>query len=131
MSTKTNKTATEAEKGFEEMTGSNTQPPTNKTGRKMKEVTRPAMVEFDVIGKIAAGTIVAITEGETQFGAARFLQLVSDEGEKLSVCLSSSMALYDWDAMTGKYVEIEYTGEEKSKKNKGKTFKTFAIRAEE
>jgi hypothetical protein len=105
------------------MTGSKT--------RNMKTMTRPAMVEFDAIGKTAAGTITAITTGETQFGEAQFLQLLTDEGEKQSVCMSSSMALYDWDEMIGKYVEIEYTGEEKSKKNKGKTFKTFDIRCEE
>ena len=99
--------------------------------RKMKAVTRPQMVSFDEIGTTAAGVLTAITEGETQFGTAEFLQMVTDEGEKISVCISSALALYDWESLMGAYVEIEYTGDEKSKKNKGKTFKTFDLRVAE
>lgn len=109
----------------------NPNPPARSSRRNMKKVTRPTMFEFDEIGIVACGTILGITEGETQFGPAEFLQLIQDDGEKISVCISSALALYDWEELTGKYVEIEYTGEEKSKKNKGKTFKTFEISSED
>lgn len=101
------------------------------SARKLVKVEKPVLFEFDEIGKIAAGTILGITEGETQYGTARFLQMLSDDGDKFSVCISASLNLVDWEDLEGLYCEIEYTGEEKSKKNKGKTFKTFEIRHEQ
>ena len=106
------------------------QTPAAGSKRVLVKVERPTMVEFDSIGVTAAGTLVGITQGITQFGEAEFLQLRTDDGQKTSVCISSSMALVDWEELQGLYVEIEYTGDEKSKKNKGKTYKTFEIRHE-
>lgn len=122
------KNNTVTDEDFEKVFGPENLPNKPTKSRKMKAVTRPQMVSFDEIGTVAAGVLSAITEGETQFGTAEFLQMVTDQGEKISVCISSALALYDWEALMGSYIEIEYTGEEKSKKNKGKTFKTFDLR---
>lgn len=124
----TAKKNTVTEQDLEQIFGKENPPTPAPRSRKMKAVTRPQMVSFDEIGTVAAGVLSAITEGETQFGTAEFLQMVTDQGEKISVCISSALALYDWEALMGSYIEIEYTGEEKSKKNKGKTFKTFDLR---
>ncbi len=115
---------------LEKVFGKDNPPTQARSRRNMVAVTRPKMVSFDEIGTMAAGYLQGITEGETQFGTAEFLQLLTEDGEKISVCISSALALYDWDSLTDKYVEITYTGDEKSKKNKGKTFKTFDIQAE-
>jgi hypothetical protein len=96
----------------------------------MVKVERPKMVQFDSIGDTAEGYLVSITEGETQFGTARFLQLADDDGKKSSVCVSASLALTPWEDLEGLYVRIEYTGDEKSKKQKNKTYKTFDIQHE-
>lgn len=122
---------TVTEQDLEQVFGKENPPTAAPRRRTMKAVTRPQMVSFDEIGTVAAGVLSAITEGETQFGTAEFLQMVTDQGEKISVCVSSALALYDWEALMGSYIEIEYTGDEKSKKNKGKTFKTFALRVAE
>jgi len=102
-----------------------------KKTRKMVEVERPVMVEFDTIGKVVEGTLVGIQDGITQYGEARFLQIKTDDDQNLSVCMSSSMALIEWDDLVGLYVSIEYTGDEKSKNNKGKTYKTFKVQHEQ
>lgn len=130
MARKTNPSEKELNEIFGDHTENKEAAPTTRR-RNLKTVTRPTMVSFDEIGTTAAGTLIAITEGETQFGTAEFLQMQQDNGEKISVCISSSLALYDWEELMGKYLEIEYLGDEKSKKNKGKTFKTFDLRAEE
>jgi len=123
-----NNTVTDEE--LEKVFGKENPSTTPRSNRKMKTVSRPRMVSFDEIGTVAGGVLSAITEGETQFGTAEFLQMVTDQGEKISVCISSALALYDWEALMGSYIEIEYTGDEKSKKNKGKTFKKFDLRVE-
>lgn len=95
--------------------------------KKMIKIERPKMVEFESVGDMVAGTLQGITTGETQYGEAQFLKITSDAGEKLSVCVSASLALVDWEDLIGKFISITYTGEEKSKKNKGKTYRTFDI----
>jgi hypothetical protein len=95
--------------------------------KKMIKIERPKMVEFESVGDTAIGTLVGITTGETRFGEAQFLKITTDEGEKLSVCVSASLSLVDWEDLLGKYISITYTGEEKSTKNKGKTYKTFDV----
>lgn len=123
------KNNTVLEEELEKVFGKENPPTQARSSRKMVAVTRPRMIAFDEIGTVAAGMLQEITEGETQFGTAEFLQLITEDDEKISVCKSSALALYDWDKLIGKYIEITYTGDEKSKKNKGKTFKTFDLKA--
>lgn len=125
----TAKKNTVTDQDLEQIFGKENSPTAAPRRRVMKSVTRPKMVSFDEIGTVAAGTLQAITEGETQFGTAEFLQMITDDNEKISVCISSALALYDWENLIGCYIEITYTGDEKSKKNKGKTFKTFDLKA--
>lgn len=87
-------------------------------------------VSFLNPGDCAEGLLQGKTTGTTQFGEAEFLQIVDDNGETQSVCISSNLAGYNWQDMMGMYVRITYTGNEKNPATK-RTFKVYDVEVDE
>lgn len=57
-------------------------------------------VEFGEFGMVVEGIPLKITQGNTKFGEAEFLQLEDQEtGELKSVCLSANLKGHDWEEM--------------------------------
>jgi hypothetical protein len=85
------------------------------------------LAEFKEYGDSVEGKVLQVRPGETQYGEANFAIIQQANGEKVSLCISSAMALHDWDELVDQEIRIVYTEDKPSAKRKGKEFKVFEL----
>jgi hypothetical protein len=86
--------------------------------------------EFATVGDEMTGRLEKITNGETKFGQAEFMQFTLANGELVSVCMSASLQGLDWAERVGDIITLVYTGLANNPKTK-RDYKTFDMFVED
>lgn len=80
---------------------------------------------FKAVGDTVEGYYMGTHEGETAYGKAVFMDFTSEDGD-FSIIQTAGLKKYNWGAMQGMKVKIEYAGDKVNPKTK-RTYKDYKV----
>lgn len=94
-----------------------------------KKIERQEMNQFHNFEKekLCRGMVQGLREIQTKFGPGNVIDLVTQEGEKISVMQTAGLKGYEWGSLEGQTVEIESTGYTKTVNGVMMAFDVFVI----